>query len=110
MTTIASSAKILHRDVRAGEGGLGATGSVEGAATSPFSAGGNTSPCLISTLPEGLGGTGVSVSSLLMIGACRVGLGDHNMGSRRRSHHFPSRQAFRIRRDPLTQSPIGPLP
>jgi hypothetical protein len=47
-------------------------GSVEGAATSAFSEGGDTSPRLILALVEGLGGTGVSASSSLMIGACRL--------------------------------------
>jgi hypothetical protein len=72
MMTSASSAKTFHRDLpRAGEGRLGATGSEEGAATSAFSNRGSPSPRLTSALLVGPGGTGVSVSSLLMIGACR---------------------------------------
>jgi hypothetical protein len=42
---------------------------LDGAATSALSAGGDTSRCLISGLAEGARGTGVALSSSLVIGA-----------------------------------------
>ena len=76
---------------RAGEGRLGATGSVEGAVTSAFSsARQHLAVPDVGIARTGPGGTGVSVSSLLMIGACRVGLAKHNMGPGWRSRHFAS--------------------